>query len=140
MLLYLSMSNKIELVGLVVQDSRQDVLLLHRRDHNQWQLPGGRMFAGELRDEAAARHSREELNMDLIVQRYLGRAVFSQCGVMYGCDWHQAVCGTTTLFLEIWTLMMMLSTTIFSGAISILSGYHQMWIYSLMRFIWGGST
>jgi len=80
----------IELVGLAIADENQRVLLLHRRDHNQWQLPGGRKLAGETAADAAARHAFEELNVDVLKQRYLGHAAFSQGGVDYECEWRGA--------------------------------------------------
>lgn len=82
--------SEIRLVGLVIPDEAQRVFLLHRRDHNQWQLPGGRILVGEASGEAAKRHALEELNVDVLEQRYLGKIAFSQGGVEYSCEWRQA--------------------------------------------------
>lgn len=85
------MSDRIELVTLAITDADRNVLLLHRRDHNQWQLPGGRRLYRESSDDAAARHAMEELNIDVELQRYIGKTTFTQGGVDYKCEWRQAL-------------------------------------------------
>jgi ADP-ribose pyrophosphatase YjhB (NUDIX family) len=85
------MSNAIELVTLVVPDESSRVLLLHRRDHSQWQLPGGRMLFGESPDQAAGRHAMEELNIDVKLQRYLGHTTFTQRDTHYTSEWRKAI-------------------------------------------------
>lgn len=47
--------------NLVLRDQRARILVLRTaRDHDRWQLPGGRALAGETPAAAAARETREE--------------------------------------------------------------------------------
>lgn len=49
-----------------------DVLLHRRRDVPVWDLPGGRLEPGELREQAAAREALEETGYDVAVRRLVG--------------------------------------------------------------------
>jgi 8-oxo-dGTP diphosphatase len=53
-------------------DDRRQVLLCHRRDIDAWNLPGGRVEAGEAPWEAAVRETREEVMLEVEVTRLTG--------------------------------------------------------------------
>ncbi len=87
-----------QLAASIITNSDGDVLLLRRTDHNQWQLPGGRVETDELGGltetplQAAVRETQESLNIaiDPRYARHLGAVVFSQGEVVYSCDWFHA--------------------------------------------------
>lgn len=56
----------------VIQDADGRVLLCHRRDMDLWNLPGGRVEAGELPTEAVIRETREETGLEIVVRRLTG--------------------------------------------------------------------
>ena len=56
----------------VIFDERGRVLLCHRRDIDAWNLPGGRVEAGEAPWDAALREVREEVGVDANVIRLIG--------------------------------------------------------------------
>lgn len=53
----------------VVLDEQKRILLVHRRDMDFWDLPGGGMEPGELPTEAAIRETKEETGLDVSVGR-----------------------------------------------------------------------
>ena len=53
----------------IVRNVAGSVLLCHRRDMDLWDLPGGKVEAGEAPWEAAIRETREEVGMSVEVQR-----------------------------------------------------------------------
>ena len=61
-------------VGAVV--TRDGELLLVRRGHGpaagEWSVPGGRVHLGEELHEAVVRETREETDIDVVVERFLG--------------------------------------------------------------------
>jgi mutator protein MutT len=56
----------------VIFDTSQRVLLCHRRDRDQWNLPGGRVEPGESPWEAVVREVREEAGLVVRVEKLLG--------------------------------------------------------------------
>jgi 8-oxo-dGTP diphosphatase len=56
----------------IILDSEHRVLLCHRRDHDLWNLPGGRVEQGEAPWEAVVREVREEVGLDVVVERLAG--------------------------------------------------------------------
>ena len=40
--------------------------------HNQWHLPGGTVFLGERVEEAVARVAKDELGIDITIEKFLG--------------------------------------------------------------------
>jgi 8-oxo-dGTP pyrophosphatase MutT (NUDIX family) len=79
-----------KLVGCVIADADSQVYLLHRPDHDQWQLPGGRITDEDfdIPRVAAERHAWEELNISgSRIIRALGSTPFSQWGKDYECEW-----------------------------------------------------
>jgi 8-oxo-dGTP pyrophosphatase MutT (NUDIX family) len=53
-------------------DDKRQVLLCHRRDIDAWNLPGGRVEAGEAPWDAAVREVREEVGLEVTIERLTG--------------------------------------------------------------------
>jgi 8-oxo-dGTP pyrophosphatase MutT (NUDIX family) len=79
------------IVSVAITDEQSRMFLLHRPDHMQWQLPGGRVRLGESLMEAAARHALEEAGVEAVVLRYLGSRPFEQYDTEYTGEWYKAV-------------------------------------------------
>lgn len=93
----MSEAKPIPLVGIAIVDAVDaSVLALHRHDHMQWQLPGGRQAVddGEYPEAAAIRHAKEEVGLDIsadMLRRLNANpAEFTQWGKKYSCIWFQA--------------------------------------------------
>ena len=56
----------------VIFDAEANVLLCHRTDRDAWNLPGGKVEAGEAPWEAAVREVHEEIGLHVRVDRLLG--------------------------------------------------------------------
>lgn len=56
----------------VIFDSSGRVLLCHRRDCDRWNLPGGRVEDGEAPWAAVVREVREEVGLEVRVEKLLG--------------------------------------------------------------------
>jgi len=56
-------------VHAVAFDKENRILLVHRRDMDLWDLPGGGMDDGEVPTEAAVRETKEETGLDVEVER-----------------------------------------------------------------------
>lgn len=55
----------------IILDEQERVLLCHRRDFDAWNLPGGRVEAGEIPTEAVIREVREETGLEISVERLM---------------------------------------------------------------------
>lgn len=60
----------------LIVDDRQQVLLCHRRDLDRWNLPGGRVEFGETPWQALVREVKEEVGLDVTVERLVGVYVY----------------------------------------------------------------
>jgi len=56
----------------IILDAQGRVLLCHRRDHDLWNLPGGRLESGEAPWQAVTREVKEETGLDAEVIRLAG--------------------------------------------------------------------
>lgn len=77
----------IELAGAVILDQDKNILLMHRNTINlkQWELPGGKLEIGEKPEQTAKRELKEELDVNVKIERYLGFKEFldSDCILKY---------------------------------------------------------
>lgn len=94
--------NQIKLAGCVILDDYDRLLLLHRAgDPGQWELPGGKVEAGESPELAAMRELSEELGVSVELTKKLGSETFEQDGQEYRYFWFQAkVIGGTPEVME----------------------------------------
>lgn len=53
----------------IIFNNQKNVLLCHRPDYNLWNLPGGCMEAGETPWEAVTREVKEEVGLEVEVER-----------------------------------------------------------------------
>lgn len=56
----------------IILNEKNEVLLLHRTDKDLWNLPGGKVEAGEAPWEACVREVKEETGLDVVVDRCVG--------------------------------------------------------------------
>jgi 8-oxo-dGTP diphosphatase len=63
--------HSVSVAGVVVNEIGH-VLLIQRRDNNQWQAPGGVLEKGETFEAGVIREVREETNVDVQVDRLTG--------------------------------------------------------------------
>ena len=82
----------IKLAGCVITDEQGRTLLLHRNNgrHEQWEIPGGKIDAGETAEQAAAREIKEELGVDIEILEKIGDAGFTQGRRKYHYTWFSA--------------------------------------------------
>jgi len=78
------------LAGAILLDDDGRVLLLHRMDPSQWELPGGKVEAGEQPEDAAMRELREELTVRVGDLKEVGRARFRQHDQGWSYTWFLA--------------------------------------------------
>ena len=77
----------VSIKGVVFRDERA---ILLRNERDEWELPGGKLDAGESPVECCAREIREELSLAVCVERLLDCWVYDIRGkkvliVTYGC-------------------------------------------------------
>src|SRR3954454_3314354 len=73
-------------VGAVVHDPTGRLLLVqrgHDPHRGLWSLPGGRIEAGESREQAVVREVREETGLEVVAGRPVGRVQISGDGVVF---------------------------------------------------------
>lgn len=77
--------------GCVIRDEAGRMLLMHRPDQDEWELPGGRADGDEPLEITAAREVFEELGIDVEIQHALGTTSFERSGKTYEFTWYAAV-------------------------------------------------
>ncbi len=85
--------SRITLAGCVILDEKGDVLLMHRNTPKrvQWELPGGKVEAGEEPEETAEREVAEELGISVRIVKRLGEQSFEEDGYEMDYIWFLAV-------------------------------------------------
>lgn len=80
--------DKITLAGCVILNDEGEILLMHRNapKRTQWELPGGKIEAGEEPEQAALREITEELGVTVSIVKKLGEKSFDEDG--YEMDYH----------------------------------------------------
>lgn len=65
---------KLKLSGAIILDNEGKMLLIHRNSKTriQWELPGGKVEQDESIEEAAIRELKEELDINISIDKYLG--------------------------------------------------------------------
>ena len=83
---------QVKLAGCVIADDTGKILLLHRNTDrsSQWEIPGGKVEAGETAKQAAIREVKEELGVEVNITRKFGSKVFVDRGVTIHYTWFQA--------------------------------------------------
>lgn len=67
---------RVEVVGAVIYDKKEDRYLVTMRNRNKmsgglWEFPGGKIEAGETKEEALVREIKEELNCIIKVNKFI---------------------------------------------------------------------
>ncbi len=81
--------SKITLAGCAIVEN-SCILLLHRSKRNWYELPGGKVDAGESPQEAAVRELKEELRCDVTILRQIGDKDFTEAGSTLNYVWFLA--------------------------------------------------
>lgn len=78
---------EVRLAGCVIRDLRGRVMMLHRKtdELTQWEIPGGKLEPGEEPEQTAVRELREEVGVEVDIERRLGEREFFQgdCRMVY---------------------------------------------------------
>lgn len=86
------MPKVVALAGCIICDENGGVLMLHRNTpkRTQWEIPGGRVEAGEDAKIAAVRELQEEMGVEVSVLRQLGERTFDEDGIEFHYTWFLA--------------------------------------------------
>lgn len=81
--------NKIELAGAILLNEQGEILLMHRNTETlkQWELPGGKLEAGETPEQTVTRELKEELDVNVQPIDYLGFREFEDAGRTLKYHW-----------------------------------------------------
>ena len=75
--------DRINLSGGMIFNDSGEVLLLLKRKHHHWELPGGKVERNESIKEAALREIKEEVGLNVFLKGFLGVFYFSMKGKQY---------------------------------------------------------
>lgn len=92
------------LAGAVIPNQAGEILLIHRiLGREQWEVPGGKILvdkrgkALETADQAARREAKEELGIDIVIERELASSDFGgNQGTLFNYTWFLAKIATGT--------------------------------------------
>ena len=75
----------VELAGCLIEDREEKYLLIHRnfQDIQQWEIPGGKVHAGETAEQAAIREVNEELAVAVVPLELLTLNEFDENDIQY---------------------------------------------------------
>ena len=90
--------SQIRLAGCVIKDDQDRFLMLHRNTprRKQWEIPGGKLDPGEDAPATAARELREEMGIEVNVERLLGEQKFDEDGYTMVYTWYLATIASGT--------------------------------------------
>jgi 8-oxo-dGTP diphosphatase len=82
----------IRLAGCVIRDDQDRFLLLHRNTakHRHWEIPGGTLDPGEDASATAVRELREEMGIEVALERELAEMQLSDNGRVMVSTWFLA--------------------------------------------------
>ena len=91
----------LQLAGCVLLDELQKIYLLHRNKKGviQWELPGGKIDAGEDAETAAIREIKEELGVTVSLVKHLGSTHFEENGTEHIYTWFLATVQNGNLYI-----------------------------------------
>ncbi len=93
----------VKLAGCVIQDKGGNILLLHRNipELRQWEIPGGKIEAGETTEQAAVRELKEELGVEVKIKNLLGAQEFIYKNTRFHYSWFAAeIMGGSPVVME----------------------------------------
>ena len=67
---------RIELSGCIVINEKKEILVLFRKKHGHYELPGGKVELNETIEQAALRECKEETGVNLELIKYIGYEEF----------------------------------------------------------------
>ncbi len=81
-----------QLAGCIIKSQDNKVLLMHRNTEKraQWEIPGGKVEAGEIPTLTAVRELREELGIGVELIRQISTKTFEEDGIDYEYFWFEA--------------------------------------------------
>jgi 8-oxo-dGTP diphosphatase len=78
---------EITLAGGVITDHTSGILLLHRINPGQWELPGGQVEAGEEVPAVVVRQAKQELGLEVSVGDKLGETSYVENDISFRYIW-----------------------------------------------------
>ncbi len=66
-----------QLSGCTIINEKEELLLLWKKKQQHYELPGGKVDEGETLEETAKRECKEELGVEVIIEKYLGYENFT---------------------------------------------------------------
>lgn len=80
----------INLAGCIIPGKNDEILLIHRNTARlkQWEIPGGKIEDDEDSQTAAIREAKEELGVDIEIEKLLGEKDFVMEGLAFHFTWY----------------------------------------------------
>jgi len=80
------------LAGCIIMNEHGEVLMIHRKTQRRthWEIPGGKVEAGETAADAAVRELGEELGIEVRITRRLGEREFDEDDRVINYEWFLA--------------------------------------------------